>query len=113
VNAYINPANVGQTFGASLSANGWCRLPNGLIMQWGSATGGNGTVTFPSSFPSAAVFVSASCVHDVNINDGQAAMTKVKSYSRTSFSYTSGVESGGNDVFNPTSLEFTWFAIGY
>lgn len=35
VNAYINPANVGQTFGASLSANGWCRLPNGLILQWG------------------------------------------------------------------------------
>ena len=35
VTAFINPSNVGQTFGASLSANGWCRLPNGLILQWG------------------------------------------------------------------------------
>ena len=112
VNAYINPANVGQTFGASLSTNGWCRLPNGLILQWGRATGSTGTINFPVNFTQA-FFATASPIHNVNINDGQAAQTKVKTLSNTSFTYSSGVESGNNDVFNPQSLEFTWFAIGY
>jgi hypothetical protein len=40
--------------GQSLAANGWQRLPSGLIMQWGSATStGNVTVAFPTAFPNA------------------------------------------------------------
>ena len=34
---------------SSLSNNGWCKLPNGLIMQWGISNGG--WVNFPIAFP--------------------------------------------------------------
>ena len=112
VSAAITPANVGQTFGQSLSENGWCRLPNGLIMQWGKTTGVVGSVDFSQAFNSV-FFVTASPIHDVNISDGQASQTKIKSFNNTSFSYSCGVESGNNDTFNAASLDFTWFAIGY
>ena len=112
VSAAITPANVGQTFGQSLSQDGWCRLPNGLIMQWGKTTGVVGNVNFLQAFNSV-FFVTASPIHNVDISDGQASQTKIKSFNNTSFSYSCGVESGGNDVFNPASLDFTWFAIGY
>lgn len=35
-------------YGRSLSANGWQRLPSGLIIQWGNSTG---SFTFPIAFP--------------------------------------------------------------
>ena len=43
-------------FGASLTGNGYQRLPTGLILQWGSATQTAGLivpVTFPIAFPTA------------------------------------------------------------
>ena len=39
------------SFTQSLVANGWCKMPNGLIIQWGNAST-NGTYTFPIVFPS-------------------------------------------------------------
>ena len=111
VSAAITPANVGQTFSGGFSANDWCRLPNGLIMQWGKTAGSVGSVNFARSFNSV-FFVTASPIHDVNISGGQATQTKIKSFNNTSFSYSS-VESAVNDVFNAASLNFTWFAIGY
>ncbi|WP_228063606.1 MULTISPECIES: pyocin knob domain-containing protein, partial [unclassified Pasteurella] len=38
-----------EDFTQNLSGNGWCKLPNGLIMQWGKANGG--WVNFPIAFP--------------------------------------------------------------
>ena len=38
-----------EDFGGNLSGNGWTRLPNGLILQWGTANGG--WVNFPIAFP--------------------------------------------------------------
>lgn len=51
-------AQLGRTgaFGASLAANGWQRLPSGLVVQWGAGTtgaGGTVTVTWPLAFASA------------------------------------------------------------
>ena len=40
-----------EDFGGNLSGNGWTRLPNGLILQWGTANGG--WVNFPIAFPNA------------------------------------------------------------
>lgn len=57
INAAITPTNVGQTFGQSLSTNGWCRLPNGMIMQWGVSN--DLTITFPIAFSSACLNVQA------------------------------------------------------
>ncbi|RSC31538.1 hypothetical protein EGT36_23270 [Agrobacterium sp. FDAARGOS_525] len=57
--------------GQSLAANGWQRLPSGLILQWGSATtsAGNLTVAFPTAFPTACYGVFA------NVNLAQASAT--------------------------------------
>lgn len=54
-NVAINPSNVGQTFGGNISEDGWCRLPNGLILQWGKAVISlNGSLfNFPIAFPTA------------------------------------------------------------
>lgn len=41
---------IGADFAQSLTDNGWQRLPNGLILQWGKMTDGQ-VVNFPVSFP--------------------------------------------------------------
>ncbi|AQS61803.1 hypothetical protein AGRHK599_LOCUS1193 [Rhizobium rhizogenes] len=52
-----NGAAMFATMGADqlLSANGWVKLPNGLIIQWGQGSAGSGTATiaFPMAFPNA------------------------------------------------------------
>ncbi|OFJ46388.1 hypothetical protein BA896_021775 [Janthinobacterium lividum] len=55
----------GDSFAASLSINGYQKLPSGLILQWGqvlfAAAGGNQqAVTFPIAFPNGVRMVSAS-----------------------------------------------------
>ncbi|MGA7509492.1 MAG: phage tail protein [Erwinia billingiae] len=44
-------------FTASLGANGWQKLPSGLILQWGGSglTGASRPTTFPIAFPNACV----------------------------------------------------------
>jgi chitodextrinase len=52
-----------SSFGSSIAASGYQRLPSGLIMQWGSiatVSGGSAAVTFPLTFPTA--------VYTVNVN---------------------------------------------
>lgn len=113
VNAYINPANVGQTFGASLSANGWCRLPNGLIMQWGS-TGFIGesnkmhTSSFNTVFPTACLSVTVGTMTDRTSGVGAQRMAQLISSTRSGFTWFSDgfVESG-------YLISATYFAIGY
>lgn len=51
-------------------------------------------------------------VYNVDVNDGQSASIQVKNYNNVGFNFSSGVESGSNDVSNPTALEFFWVAIG-
>jgi hypothetical protein len=43
----------------SVSANGWQRLPSGLILQWGTVSGSSTTVTFPIAFTTACFSVVA------------------------------------------------------
>ncbi|MGX2951645.1 gp53-like domain-containing protein, partial [Ursidibacter sp. B-7004-1] len=45
-------------FTQSLSQNGWCRLPNGLLIQWGVSH--NGQIIFPIAFPNQCFVVSHS-----------------------------------------------------
>jgi len=63
-----NPATFAQ-FTSSLSGNGYQKLPNGLIIQWGSATtsGGGASVSFPIAFPTQCYAVIAS-VNAANVN---------------------------------------------
>lgn len=49
-------------FGASLSANGYQKLPSGLIVQWGSLSATGSTTTnfsFPIAFPTACVAIAS------------------------------------------------------
>lgn len=52
-----NQLGAASAFGSSLSANGYQKLPSGLIIQWGYISsigpGGGVTVTFPVAFPNA------------------------------------------------------------
>lgn len=110
VNAYINPANVGQTFGASLSTNGWCRLPNGLIMQWGGGSAStianintNKEISFGLPFPNYTLMVMTTPSN--SYNNGYLT-TSSEFITRSGFRLVSGSSRDGN-------FQFTWFAIGY
>lgn len=56
--------SITQGFTQSLAETGWCKLPNGLILQWGKFNKGHGfvsdeqrLVTFPITFPNKVLFV--------------------------------------------------------
>lgn len=86
---------------------------NNLCLQWGYYDGAasDGTITFPLDFKTTpSVFPAA--IYNGNVNNGQSATTHIKTRSIHQFSFASGVESGVDDVHNPTALAFSWFAIG-
>lgn len=94
--------------------NGYVRLSTGVIIQWGiNKTGASsGTQYFPVGIGQAA-YVAASAIHDANISDGNMAVTKVKSFNGSYFNWATGLEDGGNDVFNAAGLWFTYIVIGW
>ena len=108
VSAAITPANVGQTFSGGFSTNDWCRLPNGLIMQWGVTNHGDITnttnipVNFNTPFPVS--------VFSVTANEGglQPCVINVINKSKTGF--TAAVTELNQNV---QSGNINWFAIGY
>jgi len=90
-------------FGASLAANGYQRLPSGLIIQWGAATLSNGTfaVTFPVAFPAACRSVVLN-YNGLTVQGGYSAVG-------TGTPTTSGFTAWSNASVN---LTFNWLAIG-
>ena len=90
------------------AANGWCRLPNGLILQWGfkPANGNwdvNQSVAFPVAFPSVCLNVSLTPSID-RIDTDHDAEFGVHSLSATGFKFFTWL--------NPY-LGHYWTAIGY
>ncbi|HHF5289496.1 TPA: phage tail protein [Haemophilus influenzae] len=56
--------SITQGFSQNLAETGWCKLPNGMILQWGKFNKGHGfvsneqrLVTFPITFPNKVLFV--------------------------------------------------------
>ena len=94
----------------SLSANGYVRISNGLIIQWGTnsasaATSGTVTVvTLPLAFPTACQSVVATYTGAVNGTSTFSTTAK----STATFTVTRG-NNGGLD----SGLTFNWIAIGY
>lgn len=84
-------------FGASLGTNGFQRLANGAILQWGTAAVSNGTfVSFPLTFPSrscSVVFTNISTTNQIFLNGQPSAAT--------GFSVANG------------SGTISWFATGF
>ncbi|MGX2969248.1 phage tail-collar fiber domain-containing protein [Ursidibacter sp. B-7004-1] len=69
-------------FTQGLSQNGWCKLPNGLLMQWGVSH--NGQIIFPIAFPKQCFMVSHS-------KTGGGRDTRVDNVTKTGFqSHASG-----------------------
>ena len=91
------------------AANGWCRLPNGLILQWGfkpAPTGRydvNQSVVFPVTFPTACLNVSLTPSMNTYDTDHDTEFG-VHSLSQSGFKFWTWL--------NPY-LRHYWMAIGY
>lgn len=109
---------VRNSFSGVSSENGWCKLPNGLILQWGKITLPNltnektGVCTLPVTFP-LAVFsiiiggVSGSISQDGNSQEGFSITQQTTS----NFTWVSSWEYRNKDAFNNAPAQ--WIAIGY
>lgn len=100
---------LGDTTGAV--ANGYYNLPNGLIIQWGSATVSNGSSGTKISFnvPFATAVYSIQMTIQKNTSTGQGGSARsvfVNPGSETTTAFTAKLVSG--DATNPVY----WFAIG-
>lgn len=105
VSKAINPSNVGQTFGLSNNANGWCRLPNGLILQWGIASvaaDSNLTVNLPTPFVSACLNAQAT-LNSVSFDAFADAGCGV-TWTRTQLTLRNGTASRLNISFFATGI---------
>ena len=90
----------------SLATNGYTKLPDGTILQWGKGTYTSNavfnTVTFPLAFPTAVIGISVMCeVASAN----SPAINPSPAPSTTSFQHFT--------YASPNGFNFRWFAIGY
>lgn len=101
--------DVVTTEGINKSPNGYVKLGNGLIIQWGFVNIGSynatGTTTFLTSFSSADSYSLAACGHRYGGN-GQGELS-ISNKSNTGFSWRS---TAGTNYYNDTQY---WLAIGY
>lgn len=107
----LTPARLADAFkGAnqSLSANGYQKLPGGLIIQWGAlnTTATNGTVTFPTAFPNACFSVVA---HDYATTVSDNSIVRFNLPTNTQVSWLAQTYTGSS--VSPNT--WTWIAIGY
>lgn len=90
-------------FVASLAANGYQKLPSGLIIQWGSANyaAGVGAVVYPIAFPTATRSI------QLTLQSSGAG-----SYSNDA---TGNISTTGFTAYqnSPVNSSFFWIAIGY
>lgn len=85
---------------SSFGGTGYTKLPNGLVLQWGTLTHTSNiqTIIFPLLFPNTCLNVVASSADVYNIN--------IKAYNRTSSGVTLQTDSAG-------AVKTAWFAIGF
>ena len=110
----VHPAGLMSGFVKSFAANGYQKLPSGLIIQWGSVAPASrsgefdfGNITLPISFPVACVGGYATVNHNGTVQanvDSFAAVTVSTS--------TINIKSGSNISVTWTYGVF-WIAIGY
>jgi len=104
--------NISQ-FPSSLTTDGYCTLPNGLIMQWGfnSATISEGSypITFPQAFPTACLNITGTLSNSI-ADITSDMILQIVSLSTTGATLFAQHPSGGGSG-NPDG--FYWFAIGH
>lgn len=102
----VTPAGLGIAT-RSLAANGYLRLPSGLIMQWGTATASASAdvaVTFPIAFPNALRWLGGNPTG--NVNNLHMVFTS-ESETTTGFSFNA-ITAGGRNA-----QAVNWLAIGH
>lgn len=99
--------NFANEFGSSLAANGYQKLPSGLIIQWGKATSqpnASTNLTYPIAFPNDVLFavaqVDESCVADISVR-----CIPVSGARQTTFRLDNSSSSTSGPAY--------WLAIGY
>ena len=115
-NVLVDGNNLKLFSAKSLAANGYQKLPTGLIVQWGKVNEVSvasdslaGTVTFPIAFPTACLSVSLGMTTGNNNPDGWVLVDNTTTVpNTTSFRYRSG-----STATTPSSLGLYWMAIGY
>lgn len=94
-----------SSFDKSFGANGYQKLPGGLIMQWGDISvpqDGNATVTWPIAFPSACM--QAVCSHGFAFNTGTDAGSGIYNLGTTTGTIRNGLAE---------TSTMRWIAFGY
>lgn len=92
--------------GQSLTTNGYYKLPNDLILQWGVvyiSANTNATFSFPIAFPTACLNIMATG-KDSFCSDWWSVIQSASLVSATQFKVSTGMDS---------SIASFWFAIGY
>ncbi|WNC90967.1 hypothetical protein RI103_06345 [Paraburkholderia sp. FT54] len=108
---------IGGSVTSSLGANGWRKLPDGSIEQWGTGTlpasgasTSNVAITFPIPFPNACFTVTGNPQRGANSVSGAQP-----SWGTTGAPTTTGFTANGDTLssvtFNQT-VPFSWRAIG-
>jgi len=97
-------------FSGSFPGNGYTKLPNGLIFQWGrfiSVTGNGDVYTFPLAFPNTCLTITGSDDGSGLADVGLTAITKTQAKMWAGFNNYPGAAAyfGG--------IGITWIAIGY
>jgi len=96
----------------SKTTNGYCILPNGLIMQWGKSAASTGegpiSVQFPIPFPSACLNVTATADNTTGLYSGTAYdyFAQVSTFNTTTLTLIKQAAVG-------QSMSIYWQAIGY
>jgi hypothetical protein len=90
----------------SLSSNGWTRLPNGVILQWGTVSAPPNTTSNAGTFPTSYTAVARAVMNGLgDFTTGQASKgPTIWNVSTTGFTFFNGDES--------TATGF-WLAMGY
>lgn len=99
---------------ASLTNPGWCKLPCGLIMQWGSSSGSGSsshpvTVTYPKAFSNGVLYAAVSTYTSGSADSKAIALV----YSYSSLTTLSVLCVRRDEINDARSTAFTWSAWGY
>ena len=104
----MSPLKMNSAFSGSKTANGYMKLPNGWIVQWGrNTTSGDTTVSFPIAFPNECFGVQLQQNNTRQWNYG--AETWVWNLTTTSFRMAVSGNQGGATSGRP----LYWFAYGH
>lgn len=115
-NKRVTVSSLSTKFSSNISAftsnqskavsSGYQKLPGGVILQWGKATGvaEGGTVTFPLAFPTACTFVG---INPIQVTAGEFAIAINLYASPLAGSFR--IERSASSA----SCDFQWYAIGY